>query len=299
MIDPISLMLLSQAIPTVINLGKSAVQGHKAKKLAETERPQYSIPEAVKQQVNQARYLASMRELPGQNVMENRIGSNLGKGISELKNVSANPADLASNVAKMYSNSNDAINDIGIKAGNQWLQNQGLLNQNLGMLGQYQDKQFDINKMQPYVNNMAASSALREGAFRNASAAGQNIASGISGYANMMYQQQLLDSLMGGNGGGSQMGIDVMGMGGNDQGSEAIIDTSSRGLDTAASDWSNQLTQGNYQNAPRTTSMAEAIQTPIIGSTNELVDPQGLSTENLIQFLLKDAVRNQSTNPYR
>lgn len=198
---PLALMLAAQAIPTAINLGKSIVQGHQAKKLAKTPRPEFAIPQGVIDAVNNAKYVASMRELPGQNLMEGRIGQNLSRGIADLKNVASSPAELSTNIARMYSGSNNAINDIGLAAGQNWLNNQTGLRQALGQLGQAQDKQWQINKFQPYQNNMAASAALREGSFRNLSAAGQNLASGISGYANMQYQQDMLDQLLGGGGG--------------------------------------------------------------------------------------------------
>ena len=136
-----------------------------------------------------------MTELPGQNLMEAKIGQNLSKGVSELERVSTNPADLASNVAKMYMSGNESINDIGLEAGQQYLRNQGLLTDALGSIAGYRDKAFEINEMQPYENNMAASAALREGSFRNASAAGQDLSSGLSGYANMEYYNNMLKDL--------------------------------------------------------------------------------------------------------
>ena len=303
--DPLTMMLLAQAIPTGINLVKAGVQGAKANKLSKTERPNYKIPEAVQQQLNQSRYLASMRELPGQNIMEGRIGENIGKGVSELKSVSANPADLASNVAKMYSSGNNSINDIGLQAGQQWLNNQSLLNQNLGAMGQYQDKQFDINEMQPYKNDMAASAALREGAFRNLSSAGQNIASGVGGYANMMYQQDMLDKLMAGSSGGLGSVMQDNGtssafdMGLGDQSSQLMLDTSKRGVDTAANDWGNQLS-GNYQIPVKQKTMSEASQNPIINTQSDFAGANSpVSTQKMIDFLLKDMVRNQIFTPYR
>lgn len=266
-----ALMLAAQAIPTVMNLGKAVSQGVQAKKLAKTDRPGYEIPEAVKQQVNQSRYLASMREMPGQNLMENRIGANIGKGVSELKNVSSNASDLASNVAKMYSSGNESINDIGIRAGQQWLNNQGLLNQNLGQLGQYQDQQFNINKMQPYQNNMAASSALREGAFRNLSAAGQNIASGISGAANVKYQQDIMNKLLGNKKKvGGQAGMDMLG---------EMMNTGS--------------ITGNTQKSP-SMSLTEASQSPMVNPQDNGIDTQSL-IEQLFLFN-KNKAGNQSFN---
>ena len=196
--DPITMMILSQALPSAINGGKAIAQGIKANKLSKIERPTYGIPQGVLDAVNQSKYLASMRELPGQNLMEGRLGQNTSKGINELKNVSANAGDLASNVARMYSGNNDALNNIGIQAGQNWMNNQNGLNQVLQTLGGYQDKQFEYNKNQPYQAAKAAESALREGAFRNLTSMGTNIASGIGGAANMMYQQNALDELTGG-----------------------------------------------------------------------------------------------------
>jgi hypothetical protein len=189
-------MLAAQAIPTAINLAQAISQKKKANEFAKTQRPQYEIPQGVLDAVNQSKYLASMRELPGQNLMEGRLGQNTAKGIAEMKNVAANPADLASNVARMYGAQNDAMNNIGIQAGQNWLGQQGQLNQSLNRLGQYQQQQWDYNKNQPYQNAMAASSALNEGAFRNAMAGGTNIASGISGALNMQNQQNMMDQYM-------------------------------------------------------------------------------------------------------
>jgi hypothetical protein len=194
--DPITMMLLSQLLPTGINLAKSAIQGKQASELAKVQRPQYNIPQGVLDAVNQSKYLASMRELPGQNLMEARLGENTAKGIAEMRNVAANPADLASNVAKMYGAQTQGLQDIGIQAGQNWLGQQGQLSQMLQNLGQYQEKAWDYNQNQPYQQAKAAESALREGAFRNLTAAGTNIASGLSGAANLNYQQQALDKTL-------------------------------------------------------------------------------------------------------
>lgn len=196
------MMLISQIAPSLIAAGKSAIQGKQAQELGKSKRPEYQIPEAQKQALQQARYVAGMRELPGQNLMEGRLGENLGKGISDLRNVASNPSDMASNVARMYSANTNAVNDIGMSASRQWLQNQGILSSQLGQMAQAQDKQFDVNQMQPYLANKAAESALREGSFRNLYAAGMNVASGLGGAANLQQEEinynKLLDKMYGG-----------------------------------------------------------------------------------------------------
>lgn len=175
--DPITMMLLAQLVPAGLNLGKAAVQKHQINQLKKVERPKYNIPQGVLDAVNQSKYLASMRELPGQNLMEARLGQNTAKGIAEMRNVAANPSDLASNVAKLYGSQNQGLQDIGMKAGQNWLGQQGQLNQALLRLGNYQDKQFEYNQNQPYQAAKGAESALRQASY-------ENLYSGITGIAN-------------------------------------------------------------------------------------------------------------------
>jgi hypothetical protein len=194
--DPVTMMLLAQAIPAGLQLAKSYKQSQQAKELEKMGRPQYEIPEAVQQQVNQARYLASMRELPGQNLMEAKLGQSTAKGIAQMQNAAANPADLASNIARLYGAQNEGIQNIGLKAGQNWLGQQGQLSNALRMMGQYQDKKWDYNQRQPYDEAKAAEAALREASYRNLAAASTGIASGISGAANMQYQSDNLDKML-------------------------------------------------------------------------------------------------------
>jgi len=168
--DPISLMLLSQLAPAAINLTKAGVQGYKANQLGKTPRPTYEIPQAIQEATNSARYQAGMTRLPGQNIMEDRLGRTTSNALGDLKEVSNSPSQLGANIAKVYGNQMNAENTLGIQAGQNWQNNQGLLRSQLGQLGRYQDYQFDYNQNQPYQAKMAASSALREGAFRNLSA---------------------------------------------------------------------------------------------------------------------------------
>jgi hypothetical protein len=175
--DPITMALLAQLVPVGFDLAKSTIQKKQLNQFAKVERPKYNIPQGVLDAVNQSKYLASMRELPGQNLMEGRLGQNTAKGIAEMRNVAANPADLASNVAKLYASQNQGLQDIGMRAGQNWLGQQGQLNQSLSRLGNYQDKQFEYNQNQPYQAAKAAESALRQASY-------ENLYSGITGFAN-------------------------------------------------------------------------------------------------------------------
>lgn len=159
--------IASTALPAIISLAKANAQRKQIKELGNIERPKFEIPEAVLEQVNQARYLGSMRELPGQNLMEAKLGQNTAKGIAQMQNAAANSADLASNIARLYGAQNEGIQNIGLKAGQNWLAQQGQLSNALGALSQWQNKQFEFDKVMPYDDATAGVSALKEASYRN------------------------------------------------------------------------------------------------------------------------------------
>lgn len=167
--------IASTALPAIISLAKANAQRKQIKELENIERPKFEIPEAVLEQVNQARYLGGMRELPGQNLMEAKLSQNTAKGIAQMQNAAANSADLASNIARLYGAQNEGIQNIGLKAGQNWLAQQGQLSNALGNLGQWQNKQFEFNEVMPYEDAKAAESALREASYRNLSSAVKDV----------------------------------------------------------------------------------------------------------------------------
>lgn len=169
--------IASTALPAILSLAKANAQRKQMREFENVEMPKFQIPEAIQQQVNQSRYLASMRELPGQNLMEAKLGQNTAKGISQLQNVAANPADLAANVARLYNAQNEGIQNIGIKAGQNWLGQQAQLSNSLNNLGQWQQKQFEFNEVAPYDYAKSAEAALREASYRNLSSAVRDVAS--------------------------------------------------------------------------------------------------------------------------
>jgi len=188
--------LAAQGIPIALDLIKAAKQKNQLDQFANVQRPKYNIPQGVLDAVNQSKYLASMRELPGQNLMEARLGQNTAKGIAEMRNVAANPADLASNIAKLYGAQNDAMNNIGIQASQSWMGQQGRLNQVLQNLGHFQDKSWDYNQNQPYQAAKGAESALRQASYENLYSGLSGIGSTVAGGLSVAEQQKALNKLL-------------------------------------------------------------------------------------------------------
>ena len=179
----IAVSLGSAAIPAAINLGMAAHQAHKAHKLAKTPRPEYQIPQAQTQALNNASYMANQTELPGQNIMQQKIDQGSAGALANLKDVSQSGSALGSNIANIYRGNVGAQNQLNLAGAQNWNANQANYRDQLGLMGTAQDKQWTINKFDPYRNNMAAASAMREGSFRNLSAAGKDLSALGTGFA--------------------------------------------------------------------------------------------------------------------
>lgn len=192
------MMLISQGASAAINLGKAAHQAHKANKLGATPRPEYNIPQSQIEALNNAKYMASQTELPGQNIMQQKIDQGSAGALSNLKDVSQSGSALGSNIANIYRGNVTGQNQLNLAAAQNFNNNQGILRTELNNMAPFEQKQWEINEFDKYKNNMAASSAMREGAFRNLSAAGSDIAAGVSGAANMKYWDNQLNPSKGG-----------------------------------------------------------------------------------------------------
>lgn len=270
-------MLLSAALPAAINLGKSAIQGYQAKKLAKSGRPEYNIPEATTQGLNSAKYQASQTQLPGQTQMQQNLDMNTSRGIASLQDVSSSGAGLSSNIASLYRGNVAGQNQLGIAGAQNWNNNQGILRAALSQYGGYQDKAWDINKFQPYLAKKGAESALREGSFRNLSAAGTDIARAGMGYAMLQ------------NGDGDSLGKDEV----SSPGQEALI-----APPTMKSNPDAVTGPISYTNPPPTrmsppTSGATAINSPIDGGTSSNVQ------DAFAQFLMQHPEFMNNNYQYR
>jgi hypothetical protein len=194
---------IAAGVSVGLNLGMAAYQSHKAKKLANTPRPEYQIPQGQVEALNNAKYMASQTELPGQNIMQQKIDQSSAGALANLKDVSQSGSALGSNIASIYRGNVGAQNQLNLAGAQNYNANQQNLRGELNNMATAQDKQWTINKFGPYKNNMAAASAMREGAFRNATAGVTDIASAGAGYANQQFWAKQLSSQAGGPGAGT------------------------------------------------------------------------------------------------
>lgn len=177
--DPATLMMLSQvageadiggAAGGVFKTGLGVAQYIKAKKLEKTlgKRPAYKTPEEIAQMLALVKAGASQTELPGQGILEQKIGAASAEGVRQATQASDSSASLNAGIAGITGSEQDKLGDIGVEAANYRQMQQEKLKQALMATAPYKDKEFDINKMEPFKEKASAIEALKGSALENA-----------------------------------------------------------------------------------------------------------------------------------
>jgi len=167
---------------------KAAQQRRQAKEFAGKPRPilDVEIPSAIKENVRMAKNRAGVVGIPGQGAIENKIGGNTASATRSLVETQQGGASAAAGIAALDQQANDAISNVGIKAGEQNLSDLANLyvqNQNLAPYeaDKFQ-KEWDWNQKDPYLQNMAAASALTNASMQNEFSAVSNLSSLVSSF---------------------------------------------------------------------------------------------------------------------
>lgn len=151
------------------------IQYAKGNKLAKSAvRPQYQIPSSVEDYLNNAKSMAASNQLPGQTLLENKLGGATSSGIRNAREGASSSAGLMAGIAGIKGNEMNALTDIGIKGAEYQDLNKQRLQQALLKYGQYQDQQFETNQLNPYYEKTQAAQALKGAGL-------QNIMTGVEG----------------------------------------------------------------------------------------------------------------------
>lgn len=161
------------AVPGLFKTVSGAIQAGKGKKaLKNLVRPEYFIPQEVKQASRMAQNDYLQKGLPGQALMENRVQGVTARGINDAKAVSSSSGDALDAVTKLYSGEQDQLRNIGLAAAQQDLQDAATYRQQLGIDADYAEKKWDINTFQPYAQKYGEAKA-------QIAAGNMNVSSGL------------------------------------------------------------------------------------------------------------------------
>lgn len=182
-IAPAVAAALISAAPALLQMGQGIAQGVNAGKI-KNKRPMYGTPAEILQNEKDAKAAynaASAYGLPGQGRIQNNISNQQANTINAITQTQSSPSSVLAGIASADANSKNAMANLGVDAAQ--FRQQNLNNTRLGLmsarqaLAAYRDREFEINKMKPFTDAMAAKGALR-------GAAQQNIYGGVTSLAN-------------------------------------------------------------------------------------------------------------------
>jgi len=165
------------AIPGVIQgaLGLGQLIGGMGMK---PKRPEYEIPEAQQEAMAAARMQQNAR-MPGINYANARVDQNAANSQYRLQKGATNSSQLLSGLAGIQMNSNIAARGLmGAEAGDQ-MRRDDIFRRSLGVMAGYQDKKWELNKMQPYQDAARTKAALIQGGLTNLAGGVNQSLSGI------------------------------------------------------------------------------------------------------------------------
>ena len=180
------------AAPALAQLGTGLVQSNRAKKILNgLNRPTYDIPEAATEALGTARTMASTNQLPNQVQAQQGLDQASANALYGINQNAQSGTEALAALSGVYSNQMAGQNQLAGQAANFTAQqNQNLIGE-LGRYAAYQEKQFDINQMQPYMMKVAEAQGLggagmqnKYNAFKDITGIGVNALAGMVGMGN-------------------------------------------------------------------------------------------------------------------
>lgn len=158
-------------------------QKSKAKKIRNsTTRPPYEIPSAVNDIVAKTAFNAGKYGIPGQAQIEAKLDESAAATRRSLKELGLSPFAMMGAYSASQKQTDNAVSNLGIKAAEYKDRAEGIHRNSLAMLAGEQGKQWNWNKQEPYLDDMATASAYENAGIRNEEAAVQGLLKSGSNY---------------------------------------------------------------------------------------------------------------------
>jgi len=189
--DPMTAMAIASAIPQVTKAITGISQKQKGKQLAqEAIRPDYKTPESVLKAVDIAKAL-SAGELPGVDQYRSDISQVASQGMAGVIESAQSPAAVAQMASTLNTQQGQQLRDINTRQADYKTRIQQAYSDAMKYLGGFEQKEWEMNKFNPFVDKARAAEAMT-------GAGMQNVQSGVEGVAtsgiNYLSQTELFDS---------------------------------------------------------------------------------------------------------
>jgi hypothetical protein len=162
-------------------------QIEEGKRLSATERPAFEIPKAFQEQLDLARRNASQTKYAGQTLDEQNANQAMERVMRQTQEISPNTIAAGYAMGNALDQRNQAQENFGKMAAQNWQQNQAVLGQTLGQNAQWQQNAWEWDKGNPYLQAINKGASLEAAGMQNLNQARQDIiklvANGVSMYA--------------------------------------------------------------------------------------------------------------------
>lgn len=148
------------------------------------KRPAYKIPAAAQEELAMSRMQQNAR-MPGVNYAEQRIGQNSAAAGYGLNRAATNPNQILNGLASIQMNANIASRGLMEAEASDAIRRESNLRRSLGVMASYQDKKWQLDKMNPFMDAARTKAALVGGGLQNLSGGISQTLSGMLG-AQMM-----------------------------------------------------------------------------------------------------------------
>jgi len=169
---------VAAAAPELLKLYQAFGQNKEANRLASMKRPSYQIPSSIMEYLNQAKFNAMANGLPGQAQLEAKQAGQQANAIGAIQRSQGSPSAMLTGIAAVNQNALQAGQDLAVKGAQYRAGQQGQYYNALRAMGNEQKAQWEWDKKSPYLNAMAAASALRNASMRN-------LQGGVEGLSNI------------------------------------------------------------------------------------------------------------------
>jgi hypothetical protein len=195
--DPITMFALAQGIPAVAQGITGAFQMRQSRKmLKDLKRPEMEIPDSAVAALSKAKSIGSSFDMPGQDQAEQLLDQQVAGAASNIQETASSPAEALAALSNVYANRMTSQTELAGQAAQSYMQRQQNVQAELNRMADWEQKQFEVNEMQPFMDTSAAASALGAGGMQNMYEGIKGVSGAIGGaYMN----KQLIDQLSGGS----------------------------------------------------------------------------------------------------
>lgn len=196
MLPLVALGLVQAGLGAVKGISGAIQASQAKKKLNSMHRPQMAIPQEAITALDNAKKMSLMTQLPGQDIMESRIGSGVQSNVNALGEV-ATGGSLLEGTNRAYQTGAKEITNLDLAGAQFNNSNQGAYRQELGQMAGLKNQQWNVNELQPYQQKYGEMTQQKDAGNANIWGGLGMAASAASSVMGMTQEQKLMDQYTG------------------------------------------------------------------------------------------------------